>query len=218
VSQALALVRPVQRIGAEYRGLARRFRDEVRAADAQLETTLSAVTPPLHRRLRHHVRLRHEQAQSAVVLYRRLAPAAFRIGEVTMLPDRDCFEISETRLTATWLHASDWAAGNEEQGVALARFWMRLEGGRLRTGWMPSALISAHALARHFERTGNRDHALLVRDLAMLRDVPEDLNAGPTADGYWLGDVDAMRGPEGRSRIRNVRTFVVEDLRQVQSA
>jgi hypothetical protein len=66
------LDRPGQRIGAEFRGLARRFRDEVYATDARMENGMTAVIMPLHRRLQRHVRLRKELAQSAGVIYRKL--------------------------------------------------------------------------------------------------------------------------------------------------
>jgi hypothetical protein len=147
-----------------------------------------AVTTPLHRRLQHHVRLRHELAQSAVTIYRKLAPADFRIGEVTMLPYRDKFCIRETRITATYLKAVDWSDDDYEPGVAIAAFSLRLDHGRLRPRWIPSVMVSAHALARWFERTGHRDHALLVRDIVALAGAGNCGRAG-TAAGRLLPSV-----------------------------
>jgi hypothetical protein len=91
------------RVGAEFRGLARRFRNEVQAEDVRLEKALPAVTAPLVARLRRHPRLRHELVVAAVHLHRKLVPATFRLGEIMAIPSRDEFAIIETRLTATWM-------------------------------------------------------------------------------------------------------------------
>jgi hypothetical protein len=50
-------------------------------------------------------------------------------------------------------------------------FTVALSERRLSERWHPIALVSAHALARWFERSGKRDHSVLVRELAVLADA-----------------------------------------------
>jgi hypothetical protein len=201
------------KVPAEYRGLARLFRDEVKAVDVRLDRTLVTIAAPLNARLRRHPRLRHEQIAIAVKLYGRDVPAAFRLGEVEVHPDRDAFEITETRLTATWMNATAWRDDDAtEQGIAVARFALAMRPRRgMAQVWTPVALISAHAIGRWFSRTGLRDHAALVRDLAVLAlaaDDGDDRVATPVG-GCWLGAVETMRGAgKVTARARNVRTWV----------
>jgi hypothetical protein len=73
------------------------------------------------------------------------------------------------------------------------------------------AIVSLHALARHFERTGNRDYAVLVADIAALADPDPDIEKGPTPSGlFWLGRVMQMTGPKQQGPVRAVRTLVVD--------
>ena len=53
------------RVGAEFAGLARRFRAAVHEADAHCETALSEFTAPLKQRLRSSPSLRREQVMAA---------------------------------------------------------------------------------------------------------------------------------------------------------
>jgi hypothetical protein len=201
------------KVPAEHRGLARVFRNEVRAVDVRMDAALAAIAAPLNARLRRHPRLRHEQVAIAVKLYRMTVPAAFRLGEVEVTPDRDAFEIAEMRLTATWLNATAWRDDDAtEQGIAIARLVlaMRPRRGMVQV-WTPCALVSAHALGRYFERTGLRDHTSLVRDLAVLADAADagDDRVATTDGGCWLGSMQTMRGAgKVTARARNVRTWV----------
>jgi hypothetical protein len=144
-----------------------------------------------------------------------VVPETFRIGDVTTLPDRDRFAISETRITATYLKAFDWADDDVEAGVAIAEFSLRLDRGKLWKRWMPSVMISAHALARWFERTGHRDHAMLVRDITALARTADCGDGIAVADGCWLGGMTLMRGPDrAEATVLNIRTFVAEGSRR----
>jgi hypothetical protein len=76
--------------------------------------------------------------------------------------------------------------------------------------WPPIGIVSAHAVGRWFERTGLRDHAMLLRDLAVLVDAGDDGDRVATPeDGSWLGGVEPMRGSDGSiARARSIRTWV----------
>jgi hypothetical protein len=125
---ATLLDRP--RVGAEYRGLARRFRNEVRAEDEVFDRALGRVAAPLVARLRRHPRLRHELT-AATKTYTNAIPRTFRLREVEVTPDRDDFAVGEVRLTATWINSREWADDAVEPGVAVAciGLGMRPQGG-----------------------------------------------------------------------------------------
>jgi hypothetical protein len=127
------------------------------------------------------------------------------LAKITVLPDRDRFSIEETRITATWLHHRTWASGDGEPRIAVAVFTMKLEGGKLL--WTPKALVSAHALARYFEKSGHRDHAVVLRNLGTLADAPGKGDEVETADGCSVGSVMRIRGKQGTTLARNVRTW-----------
>jgi hypothetical protein len=197
------------RLGAEFRGLARKFRDEVRAIDAEMNAMVAAIMKPLHGRLKKHPRLRHEQVQQAQRIYRLTVPATCRLGDVLIDPDRAKFSITETRLTATVLNALAWQDSEAlEPGVAVADFCLKLTDGKLRQWWEPKAICSLHSLARRIERGEDRSHAALIRDLAVLAEAPEDGDVVMTSDGgCWAGSVIRMRGPNGVLPVRHVRTW-----------
>jgi hypothetical protein len=202
-----------QRVSAEHRGLARRFRNEVKRIDEVMDPALAAIAKPLVAPLRRHPRLRHELIAVAVLQYRRTVPTAFRFGEVEVTPDRDAFLIAETRATATWINSRDWSSDATEAGVAVARcsLTMRPRVGLVHV-WMPRAIVSMHAIARWFERSGGRDHDRLLADLAVLTAVGDDDDRVATpGGGFWRGEMEAMQGTDKlTTTARNVRTWVGE--------
>ena len=198
------------KVPAEYRGLARVFRDKVFAVDAKMNRALPPIIRPLLTRVRRHPRLRDEQIATAMKLYRRDVPAAFRIGTIEVHPDRARFSIAETRLTASWMNNTEWDSNAEEPGIAVARCVIELRDGRLSGVWIPYALVSAHALGRWFERTGWRDHAALVHDLAVLAHSDDEGERVATPHGgHWRGEMLMMQGTDKQTaRARSVRTWV----------
>jgi hypothetical protein len=197
------------RVGAEARGLVRVFREAVRRADAEFEHVLTGVLKPLRARLKHHVRLREEQARAACLVWTKASPSMFRIGKVTTHPDRDALCIAETRITATWLECDEWDDDNREPGVSVATFTLQLHLGRLWTRWLPSAIISAHALARRIERGADRSPVALTADLAVLAHTGADGDRVPVGDGFWMGNVVGIQGRHGVMQARAVRTWHV---------
>jgi hypothetical protein len=195
-------------VPAEFRGLARQFRTAVQVEDKAFDRALAVICKPLRLRLRSHPKLRHETIAGAVRLYRLTVPADFRLSEPTIEPDRETFAISERRVTASWLHDTKWeyADGYDEPGIGLCTFTLALDRGRLRERWAPIAVVSFHALARYFERSGKRDHADLLADLRLLL-VAQDGDEVPTERGSWIGAVITMKDKHGTARARSIRTY-----------
>ena len=204
----LDLARPA-RIPVEFVGLARAFRSEVLRIDKQMDCALATLTAPLRARLARHPRLRHEMIAGTTRLYGMMVPAAFRIGAVKVMKDRAEFCISEARLTATWLHDDAWGDAERESGVALCRFVLVVHDRRLREHWHPMAIVSLHALARRVERSSERDHDALLRDLSLLVDTGDVVGERiDTPNGFWLGRVTDARDRSRTVRVRSVRTWI----------
>jgi hypothetical protein len=203
-------------VSAEFSGLARQFREAVRAADTEMEKALKTITAPLRLRLKRHPRLRLEQIAGAVRRYEVTVPSAFRIGVPEMTKSRSAFSIQENRLCPSWMNDLSWNDLRfKEPGIAVMKFSLTLTEGRLRETWEPYAIVSLHALSRYFERTGNRSHDRLLADLAVLvfsdRASPAlrgpDSDRTPAGDGFWIGEVIPMKGIDGGTMTRAVRTF-----------
>jgi hypothetical protein len=202
------------KVPAEFRGLARLFRDEVKRVDVRMNEALAAIARPLVARLRRHPRLRHELIAAAVKIYHATTPAEFRLGEIEVNPDRDAFLIAETRATATWINIAAWNNDDAtEPGVAVARFALAMRPGRgMVQAWIPRGIVSLHALARRLERGADRSHDALLADLAVLTaaGADDDRMATPSG-GFWLGPMEVMGGTDKvTARARNVRTWVPE--------
>jgi hypothetical protein len=195
------------RVGAEWRGLARVYRDRVKVEDLAFERTSSTIASALRTRLKRHPRLRHEQMAGAVRNWRCGIPTTFRLGNLTTTLDRDEFAIAEPRLGVTWLHDDAWEDDEHEQGIAVMRYRLALAKGKLRAHWQAVALVSLHAIARRIERGADRSHAALTADLARLLDADPCADMVAASDGFWVGAVQEMEGREGVSRIRSVRTW-----------
>jgi len=200
------------RVPSEYAGLARLFHREVQIDDREAEKAHRVITKPLRYRVQRHPRLRPEQVAGAIRQYRQLVPSRFRIGELAINPDRASFSIADRRLLVTWLNAETWnAPGVRELGVGIGVYRMELHDGKLSQCWQVEAIVSMHSLGRWMERTGLRDHGALLADLAALIGADETTERIPTPSGYfWLGAVLPMKGPRGETKVRSVRTLVID--------
>ena len=187
------------RVPAEFIGLARAFRSEVRAVDIQMDKALHEVCKPLRERLKRKPTLRAAQLPDFARSYRQSLPARFRIGKVTAARDRVEFGLSETRLCVSWLVDDAWNNPDaREPGVTLCKFALYVRRG---------------ALGRRFERGHDRSHEALTRDLALLADAGDDAERVNTSHGFWLGAMTNANntGTGGVTRIRNIRTWIDAD-------
>jgi hypothetical protein len=221
VSVSASLDRPppfVARVGAEFLGRARQFRTSVRDEDVAFDNAVRTIAAPLAARLHRHPRLRHEHIAIAAKLYQASVPATFRIGEVEIVRDRKAFAISETRLTSTWMKSSAWEKEYDEPGVAICRHVLAMHVGKLPVRWTAHSIVSLHALARFYERSGARDPARLLAELAVLATAEHserEVSVATPSDGFWLGEVATMWGPhQKQSPVLAIRTWVDQNWRE----
>lgn len=202
------------RVGAEFAGMARRFRAAVHDADAQAEIALAAITAPLKRRLSTAPSLRHEQVMAAERSWRLTMPVAFRCGEILVHRGRE-FCIGEARVSATRIsNPIEWGDAAIEPGVSVILLAVSVRKNRLNVIRHPLASISAHALARRFERGASRDHASVLDDLCAFLDAGEDGERVAAGNGYWIGSIIPAidERTKERVRLRNVRSFFDADM------
>ena len=194
----------------EFIGLARQFRSTVKLVDIEMEAALATITQPLIARLKRKPTLRAETLPVIAQEYRTLIPARFRIGRVEGTRHRTEFAIVERRLCASWLRDDAWDdAEVREPGLTICRFVLTMHKGRLRQRWVPLVAVSLHAMARRVERSVDRSHASLERDLTVLADAGEDGDRVNTPGGFWLGSVIDANGDGGiKLRLRSVRTWI----------
>jgi hypothetical protein len=200
-----------QRVGAEYVGLARVFRAAVQQVDQRCHDTLVDIAQPLRERLARKPRLRPEHVFEAIRSYHALVPVECRIGALQgARGGKTDFIVQETRLMPSRLKCDDWGDDEfPEPGVSLCTQWFGTKDGRLLHRVQPRTAVSLHALARFFERSGVRDHATLIGEIAALADADEKRDATPTpSGGLWLGTIITANGDDGAIRLRDVRTWV----------
>lgn len=202
------------RVPAEFIGLARAFRNEVRAADVAMDKALDAICKPLHERLKRNPKLRAAMLPEFARRYTELIPVRFRIGEVGGTRHKTEFAVIETRLCVSWMINDRWSDPDaREQGITLCKFTLAVHRGRLARHWAPLVNVSLHALGRRLERGHERSHEALTRDLVVLADAGDDGERVNTSDGFWLGSMVNANNTNtgGVIRIRNVRTWLDAD-------
>jgi hypothetical protein len=137
-------------------------------------------------------------------------PATFRVGRARVAHVRTEFAIREQRISTSWLHNDDSNNDSRERGLSVCTVLFAVHKGALTVRRTPIACISLHALARWIERSAERDHAALVRDLAVLVESNAASERVDTPGGFWLGAViEALNDAEQKGcLIRNVRTWL----------
>jgi hypothetical protein len=205
----------VSRVPAEFTGQARVFRDQVRAVDLAMDAALAMITEPLRARLGRHPKLRNEMVAGTARLYSMVVPPQFRLGAVEVTRHRNEFAIVERRIAVSWLRHDEWTdPEHREPGVSVCRFILAMTDGKLLWRLHPQANVSLHALARRIERGHERDHAALLRDLAVLANAGEEGERVATGEGSWFGPVIDADDQGHRIRMRNVRTWLPTDCGQ----
>jgi hypothetical protein len=200
---------PPTYIRAEHRGLARVFRNEVKAVDEAMDKALAIVRAPLVKRLSRHTRLRAEMLPDLARAYAARTPERFRIGSITGTKHKTEFAIVEHRLCVSWMKNDAWAGDASEPGVTICRVITSVKAGTLRERWTPYVTISLHALSRRIERGLDRSHDAVFRDIALLAAVEDEPSRVATPDGFWLGrHHDAFDEQLRVIRVHDVRTWI----------
>ncbi len=205
-------------VPAEHLGLARRFRQDVMRTDDRLLTALPRITAPLQRRLARKPGLRQDAAIDFARAWR-MATGPYRLAHDADVRAKDSITITELRLAATGWRHPHWETW--EDGVGIVHVQLTTQGG-FKVETTPLVVVSLHALARWFERTGQREHKLLVNDLTPLL-AGRDAERVVVRAGIWLGGLivayDKLHRP---FRLRAVRTFLaheqIEDRKALEVA
>jgi hypothetical protein len=199
------------RVGSEFVGLARVFRDTVRREDEQLEHALRAA---IARAAASASEVAPGETPLGVIHAWANMPSLFRIGHPKIAYVRTEFAIEEQRLCVSWIRDEGWGeAAERERGLAVCKLTFRVQDGRLIRRWRPIANVSLHALARRIERGAGRDPVALFSDLATLAQGNDTGERIDTPGGFWLGGcIEALDDGAGKGcKLRNVRTWLPVD-------
>lgn len=209
-------------VPAQYRGLARSFCQRAGLEFVAAERALyRGVLQPLLQRCIHRPgrNLRDGTLRDFEAYWHNQVPADFRIGFQADIEPRGRYgRVLELRLVETRLHDSDRAS--MEVGCTIVSDFLKVfaKGARPpKLSQLQRAVVSLHALGRHYQRCTDRSDAALMEDLRTLgTSALHDREAYPldtafrvtTPHGDWVGTTNKV-SLEGKSRACfNVRTFL----------
>lgn len=213
-----ATLAPSRVVPAEYRGLARQFRDRIAQEDDPARLMLAGLVRPITERIKQRRLLtpRSEVLAGVADQWRRKFPQRGRL-DLCIAVDlrRKTLLIDETRLTASAYRDRLW----DRSEIGLILLAVRLDVGprRYEIGTKTLAHVSLHALARRFQRGSDVGEDAIKRDLLALREAHPgltDLANGAdvfvqVVDGSWRGNVALMDNSRGGVHVAlAVRTFL----------
>ena len=155
------LTLPAPTVPAEFVGLARDFRRRVKwEADLAEMVFLEQVFALLRRRISRQPlrRLRDWTLADIAACWRDSAPHAFRLAFQTELEPRGRYGcVNEMRLLQTDMACSTWI--QDEPGIAIVVRGLSMPkkcAALIEPGLRQHAIISLHALAHRYQRSGDR--------------------------------------------------------------
>ena len=198
------------RVGAEFIGLARLFRQRVLAADVDYIANVRHLTAPIEQRLARKPILSPRQCLDTVRAWRLMSPT-FRIALDAAVGARRALTICEWRIAGTTARNDLWDNPAWEPGCALVKVVVSTADGVFDMHTSPHSILSLHALARWFERSGKRDDDSLLRDLVPLLTTNSDRVA--CSGGVWLANTIVANAHGRNYRLRDVRPISPPTIR-----
>jgi hypothetical protein len=203
---------PQKWVPAEFRGAARVLHQRLCETDNLVEVTLRAMHPLKERLKRHPFKpLRQDTLIDAKRTWLRDMPAFGSLARFCKIQDRwqPCFY--ELRLGASRFGRDDWVVPTD--GVLVILIGATVRHGVLTIRAVILATVSAHALARRYER-GRRDEASVFDDLSTLAfNYPTLIETSDwwncsVSEGTWTGY--SVRA--GTDAALNVSTFLADTM------
>jgi hypothetical protein len=204
-------------VPAEYRGLARVFRDRIAAEDRASGEAVSRLDRSIRDRFeRGNAVPRRDVLAGAARDWRTHLPPLSRLAvEITLAKRGKALTINEMRLSSSEYLDATWTEA--ERGLAVIT--VRLDAGPLRYEFTKRTLahIGAHALGRRMERGRDTSDAAIKRDIhalglahSGLADAANGANIEvPVPGGSWRCNVAMMRTKRGDfSQALAVRTYL----------
>jgi hypothetical protein len=202
-----------RRVPSEFVGRARQFRQAVLAADTAIAAGLPGLLGPLQARLNRKPTLRPAMVVDLIRRWPEVIPDRYCLARNASV-DKNALTISEVRIAASHLHNPAWDGQDWEHGISVAKLNSTTGHGQLRLTVTPVASVSLHALARRYQRSIQRDHAAVIRDLKALARHPQSGKVF-TDTGCWCGRVVTTRhevdGEPRPLRLLAIRTFIGND-------
>jgi hypothetical protein len=214
----------------EFVGLARQFiRDAGTAAEAASTARRKVLDPAFQRLLRYPLRPMRDGALAALARAWEALPTPFRVGFETGIDRRGRKGwIAEMEALPALLTSAEWNNDASEPALMIAAFRFEAPATNMfahhdyrssHAIWAMST-IGMHALARRYERGGDRSHTAVIRDLSALahaniHDSVRFPSGGefriPAGKGAWCGVTEGVTLTE-REELSTVqfvvRTFI----------
>jgi hypothetical protein len=198
-------------------GQARLFVAGVTTADNRAAAAINEMLRPAQRMLERRPTLRKETVAALRRAWETM-PGDFVLSR-TIEHDRRGLRIAEHRICVSKWRDDRWVSPAWEPGISVVYATLNTGGSPMIDG-RPVACICLHGIARWFERSAQRDVALLVRDIRALISVVPPLPAPMLSTetpaevacpgGFWRGKWSHARQERlGRVPLMlNIRTFV----------
>ena len=208
-------------VPAEFRGLARVFRDRFAAEDRASGETVSRLDARIRTRVKGGNPIpRRDTLTGAARGWRERLPPLSRLAlEIDLQQRGKALTIREMRLSSSEYRDAAWTEA--ERGLVV--MMIGLACGPFRYEFTKHTLchVSHHALARRMERGSDTSDAAIKRDLKLLGQAQHGLADAangtdftvPVPGGNWLGNVALMRNPRGSFDVAlAVRTYLADGL------
>lgn len=205
-------------VPAQYRGLARQFRDKITAsADPATAKVKAIVVAAATESRRGYAGMRPGRALPETERKWRALTGPDRL-DLSITSTSTTLQITDLRLVRSNITHVPQHGTVDEPALTLLReaIDIRLPSPR-RCHWygLPLATVSFHAIGRFFERA-RMDDAVLLDNLRLLAEGHPTLIEQPgefslmVAGGRWLGLIANLKEPDGRlTPCIHVRTFVI---------
>jgi hypothetical protein len=190
------------RVGAEWMGKARQFRNAVAAEGLKLEPALLAATEQIRRRVAKSPSIRKEQLIDLRRAWNYQIPHAYRLAD-QFEGDHKVFSLAMHQLRGASWSLDTW--DEQEPGLLVTLIAIMFDGNTFEQRVVDLSLIGMHAVARWFQRSFDHNEQSLLTNLRPLAFASTTQEHVPCRDGIWA--CEPVRSPDGQV-VQRVQTFI----------
>jgi hypothetical protein len=191
-----------ERVGAEWLGKARIFRNAVAAEGLQLDAALTDATAKIRCRVSQRPSIRKEHLIDLRQAWNERIPHQFRLAD-QFEGDHKAFFLACHQLRGARWSADGW--DEDEPGLLITLIALLFDRRQFEQRAIDLTLIGMHALARFYQRTFDHDQQSLLVNLRPLAFADTAQERVPCRDGTWC--CEPVKAPNGEV-VQRVQTFI----------